>query len=106
VAKVAALVLTEDGHEGATYDLPGPERLSVRQMAARAAEVLGRPVEAVRLGLDAWLAGPGAALEAHAREDLLAMFRAYDREGLVGDAATLRSLLGRSPKCWHEVLRA
>ena len=53
VAEVAALVLTEDGHAGETYELAGPERLSVREMAAQASEVLGRPVEAVAVPLRA-----------------------------------------------------
>ena len=30
-----------------------------------------------------------------AREDLMAMFRAYDRDGLSGDATDLERLLGR-----------
>lgn len=47
VAEVAALVLTQEGHEGATHDLAGPEVLSVRDLAARAGDVLGRTVEAV-----------------------------------------------------------
>lgn len=104
VAAVAARVLTEDGHAGATYDLAGPEQLSVRDLAAQATEVLGRPVEAVRVPLDAWVAGPGADLPTQARDDLLAMFRAYDRGGLVGDPSTLRSLLGREPNRWREAL--
>jgi uncharacterized protein YbjT (DUF2867 family) len=104
VAEVAARVLTEDGHEGADYDLVGPERLSVRQLAVVAAEVLGHPVVAVSKPLAQWLAGPGAGLPAQARDDLVAMFRTYDREGLVGDPATLRSLLGREPRTWRETL--
>lgn len=104
VAEVAALVLTQDGHDGATYDLAGPEQLSVRQMAEQAGGVLGHPVEAHRIPLDEWTSGPGAAVPVRAREDLLAMFRAYDREGLVGDPATLRSLLGRDAKLWREAL--
>lgn len=33
------------------------------------------------------------------------MFRSYDRDGLVGDPATLRGLLGREPRTWTDVLR-
>lgn len=104
VAEVAARVLTEDGHEGATHDLAGPERLSVRAMAEVAAEVLGRPVEAVTVPLQEWAEGAGAALPPQAREDLSAMFRTYDREGLVGSSATLHRLLGRVPHTWSDVL--
>jgi hypothetical protein len=66
--------------------------------------VLGRPIQAVRVEPAEWVAGPGAALSAQARDDLLAMFASYDRGGLVGDPATLRRLLGREPQTWAEVL--
>lgn len=104
VAEVAARVLTEGGHEGAAYDLAGPERISVRDMAAQATEALGRQVDAVRTDVDAWTDGPGATLPTQARDDLLAMFRAYDRDGLVGDPDTFRSLLAREPRRWRDVV--
>lgn len=104
LAEVAARVLTEAGHEGATYDLASPEQLTVREMAQVATEVLGRHVQAAAIALDDWVNGPGAALPAQARHDLVAMFRTYDREGLVGDSTTLRDLLGREPRTWRDVL--
>jgi uncharacterized protein YbjT (DUF2867 family) len=106
VAQVAATVLAEAGHEGQTYDLAGPEALSVRQMAARAGEVLDRPVAAVETDRAAWESGPGAALPDTARNDLLAMFEAYDREGLAGSSAWLWALLGRLPTTWAQAVVA
>jgi uncharacterized protein YbjT (DUF2867 family) len=44
VAAVAAAVLREDGHDGATYVLTGPEATTPRQRAAAVAEALGEPV--------------------------------------------------------------
>ncbi len=73
-------------------------------MARQAATVLGRAVEAHELPLADWVAGPGSALPRSARDDLVAMFRTYDREGLVGDDATLRSVLGREPTTWRTAL--
>ena len=104
VAEVAALVLCDDGREGATLDLAGAEALTAREMAAQATAVLGRPVEAAERSRDTWTTGPGASLPAQARDDLLAMFRSYDRDGLVGDAGTLRDVLGREPRTWADVL--
>ncbi|CAN7475329.1 NmrA family NAD(P)-binding protein [Terrabacter sp. LjRoot27] len=104
VAEVAATVLTRPGHEGVTYDLAGPEVLSVREQARVAADVLGHPVEAVRVELAEWVAGPGASLTSQARDDLSAMFASYDRGGLVGDARTARRLLGREPRSWADAL--
>lgn len=44
VARVAATVLTEDGHDGATYFLTGPETLDMKEATARLAKVLGHKV--------------------------------------------------------------
>lgn len=106
VARVAATVLAEDGHEGAVYDLAGPEVLTVREMAAEASRALGRPVTAQQVSREGWLAGPGAALPESARADLLAMFASYDREGLVGGSAWLWALLGHLPTTWAQAVAA
>jgi uncharacterized protein YbjT (DUF2867 family) len=94
VAEAAALVLTQPGHEGAAYELAGPEVLTVRELATTAGTVLGRPVEARRTPDDE-VGGP---------PDLVAMFRAYDRDGFVGDPSGLRLLLRREPTTWRDVL--
>ncbi|MEU0009093.1 NAD(P)H-binding protein [Streptomyces sp. NPDC006314] len=44
VAAVAAAVLREDGHDGATYTLTGPEGTTPRQRSTAIAEALGEPV--------------------------------------------------------------
>lgn len=44
---VAASVLSTPGHEGAVYEITGPELLSFRDAAALAAEIGGRPIEYV-----------------------------------------------------------
>jgi uncharacterized protein YbjT (DUF2867 family) len=68
IAAAAAAALTQDGHEGRTYDLTGPEALSHGEMAEKLSEVLGRriqfvdvPPEAMRemlisVGLPVWQA--------------------------------------------------
>jgi hypothetical protein len=78
----------------------------VRDQAHVAAEVLGHPVEVVRVELAEWVAGAGGSLTPQARDDLLSMFASYDRGGLVGDPTTLRRLLGREPRSWADTLRA
>ena len=106
VASVAATVLAEPGHEGEVYDLAGPEVLTVREMAAQAAEALGRPVSAVETDRHAWEGGPGATLPEGARRDLLAMFESYDRGGLVGGSAWLWARLDHLPTTWAEAVAA
>lgn len=68
IAAAAAAALTEDGHEGQTYTLTGPEGLTHADMAAELSRALGRPVafvdvppEAMRdavlgLGMNPWQA--------------------------------------------------
>jgi NAD(P)H dehydrogenase (quinone) len=98
VAQVAADVLEQHRHIGATYELCGGERRSHRDMAAVFAEVLARPVEAVVMGLEAWREkARGAGLDGQLLADLGAMFRYYDRHGFAAGAEVLRRLLGREP---------
>ena len=52
----AAAVLTSPGHEGAVYEITGPELYTFRQAAAIAAEIGGRPIEYVSVGEDERLA--------------------------------------------------
>jgi len=46
-AATAAAVLTGEGHEGAIYEITGPELLSHRQASALAAELAGKPIDYV-----------------------------------------------------------
>ncbi len=98
VAEAAARLLVEPGHEDAIYELAGPERLSLAQAAAVLSQVLGRPVRAERLSLRAWQAqARRGGLPPYARRALSAMFRYYDKYGLVGNPNALTWLLGRPP---------
>lgn len=47
VAAVAAHVVTTEGHEGATYEITGPEALTFGEMAVRMSRVLGRDISYV-----------------------------------------------------------
>lgn len=104
IAEVAARVLIEDGHNGATYDLAGSERLTVQDLARTASEVLRRLVDAERVALQDWLSGAGSGLDEDRRAVLLAMFEAYDDGGFVGDDAALIALLSRPPTPWTAVV--
>jgi NAD(P)H dehydrogenase (quinone) len=50
VARVAATVLTSEGHAGQTYDVTAHEALSQNDLAELLSEVSGRPVKLVPLG--------------------------------------------------------
>jgi uncharacterized protein YbjT (DUF2867 family) len=49
VAMVAVKVLTENGHEGKTYTITGPEALSYYECAEKLSAVLGKPITYVPL---------------------------------------------------------
>ena len=107
VAKAAAIVLTEPGHAGAIYELAGPEPLSQVEVAALLARQIGRPVRAEVTSLDAWERRARAGgMGEYAVATLLAMFRYYDRHGLVGNGRVLGWLLGRPPTTFAEFLAA
>jgi uncharacterized protein YbjT (DUF2867 family) len=88
VGEAAAVVLTEHGHDGATYELAS-RRTTVAGLAAEA----GADVEVVTP--EVWAATDGAGLDARVRDWLLAMFAYYDAHGLPVGTLPLRTLLGR-----------
>ena len=53
VADVAVKVLTENGHEGKTYTLTGPESITFHDVAAGLSKALGKPVSYVNVPLEA-----------------------------------------------------
>lgn len=98
VAEAAALVLTQDGHAGATYELAGTAPLSQLEVASAIGAALRRDVRAEAESITAWQARTRAAgMGDYERATLAAMFRYYAAHGLVGNDKTLRWLLGRAP---------
>jgi uncharacterized protein YbjT (DUF2867 family) len=97
VAQVAATVLTEPGHEGATYELVGTSPLSQIEVAETLATVLGRPVRVEAESTAEWSAR-ATGLSDYARDTLIKMFAYYDQYGLVGNPTVLRHLLGRETR--------
>lgn len=98
VAQAAAVVLTESGHVGATYELAGPGVLSQAEVANILSQKLRRPVRAQVMPLDEWERQARAGgMGDYAIETLLKMFRYYERYGFWGNPRVLTWLLGRSP---------
>ncbi len=106
LAAVAALTLTEDGHDGRTYALTGPEALTYHDVAAQLSQVLGRTVEFVDVPDDAAIL---AALQAGAPEWLAHGVVDVDRQLKHGLAAqttdVVRVLLGREPYSFADFAR-
>lgn len=94
VARVAAKVLTETGHQGAIYELCGPEALSQTEVAEILSQHLGSSVRIQNIPLTEW--------EANARKrgmgdypvkTLIKMFHYYDQYGFTGNSRVLEYLL-------------
>jgi uncharacterized protein YbjT (DUF2867 family) len=98
VAEAAARVLTEAGHDGAIYELAGPDTLTQDAVAAHLAAAVGRPVRAEAVPQAAWEASARAqGLPEYAVRTLWAMFAYYEAHGFGGNPTVLRLLLGRAP---------
>ena len=96
VAEVAAIALTEDRLSLGTFELCAEGHLNRRDVAKLLSEVLGRDITATRLELGKAPAGEKPADEQRAM--LQQMFDWYDHHSLVGNATTLRAILGREPR--------
>jgi uncharacterized protein YbjT (DUF2867 family) len=106
IAAVAVAALSEEGHEGKTYDLTGPEALSHGEMAEKLSGVLGRridfvdvPPEAMRetlisVGLPVWQA-----------DGLIEDYAHYSR-GEASEVATgVQDATGKPPRSFDDFAR-
>ena len=106
VAEAAAQVLTTSGHEGAIYELAGPEVLTQNEVAALLSSLLGRPVRAEQLSLEDWTRrARGAGLGDYQIDALLKMFVYYDLYGFWGNPRVLTDLLGHAPTDFEAFLQ-
>jgi uncharacterized protein YbjT (DUF2867 family) len=98
VAEAAAVLLTEDGLDGGTFEAAGPEPLTAPRIAELVGEHLGREVVAD----DVIPAGEQpSAYAARCRRAMLDHQRAH---GFVGSPRVLTALLGRPPRTFTEHL--
>ena len=98
VAEAAALVLTGDGHSGATYELVGTLPMSQIEIAETFGRALQSAVRAEAEPVEAWTERAGSAtMDDYQLETLAKMFQAYARDGLKGNPNVLGWLLKRPP---------
>ena len=105
LARSAAAVLTGDGHEGAIYQISGPERISGEQKAALVSELIGKPVGFIALSESDLRSGLAAAnLPTDLVEAIVETKRdsaAHNLDYLSGD---VERLTGRVPQSLRHVL--
>jgi len=98
VAEAAALVLTEAGHSGASYELVGTAPTSQIEIAKTFGHALQRAVRAEAEPIEVWNhRARNAGMGDYQRETLTKMFQAYARDGLKGNPNVLGWLLKRPP---------
>jgi uncharacterized protein YbjT (DUF2867 family) len=106
LAAVAALALTEDGHDGRTYLISGPEAITYHDVASQLSQVLGKTVEFVDVPDEAATA---AALRAGAPEWMALGIGEVHRQLKRGIAAqtsdVVRVLLEREPYSFADFAR-
>lgn len=96
IAQVAVVVLTEDGHTGATYELCGPEILTPAKMARIISKQLGSEIRVETIPPDKWAAQVrSSGMTDHQIETLSRMFQYYSKYGFVGNPNVMAWLLKR-----------
>ncbi|MFD2090848.1 SDR family oxidoreductase [Blastococcus deserti] len=98
VADAAAVLLTEDGLDGGTFEAAGPEPLTAPQIAAVMGTRLGREVRAVDVVPD----GPVPPPEQYAARCRRLMFDHYRAHGFAGSPRVLEALLDRPPRIFAD----
>jgi NAD(P)H dehydrogenase (quinone) len=98
VAEVAAIVIADDRHDRATYELAGPELLDMVAMLSVVSTALNTPFHARTQDLASWRrAAKATGTAEQVISDLAAMFAYYDAHGFAGNPGVLRMVLGREP---------
>lgn len=95
VAEVAAIALTQDRLNFGTYELCAQDQHNRLEVAALMSEVLGKPITAGNADPSKVSEAPGPDGQVSPMQK---MFAWYDHHGLLGNALTLRAILGRKPR--------
>jgi len=98
VAEVAAIVLSEPGHQGAIYELCGTENLSQIELTEILSRYLVHRVEVEVVPLDEWeVNSRNKGMGDYQIKTLIKMFKYYEEFGLIGNPHILECLLHRPP---------
>lgn len=99
VAEVAAVALTEDGHEGKKYVLTGPKAVSYPEMAEALANQLGKPVKYIDIDpAQAKQAMLGAGMPDWVADFVNDLRELEKSGGASGPTPDIEKLLGRPPQ--------
>jgi uncharacterized protein YbjT (DUF2867 family) len=105
IAEAAAISLTEEGHEGQTYDIVSPTTISGPGNAALWGKLLGKEIKYTGHNFDQWEQGMRAKAPSWSAFDLRMMFQGYFDRGFAStetEVARLTKLLGHAPRSYEE----
>lgn len=104
-AAAAGAWLVDGGHEGVAFTVTGPELLSQADVAALLSEVTGRPVEAVAVSDEEFIAGMIAGGVPETMAPGFATWGQAIRTGALGEqTSVVKDLTGHAPRSLREVL--
>ena len=105
IAEAAAISLTEDGHDGQTYDVVGGPLISGPGNAALWSRLLGKDVRYTGHDFDPWEESMRARMPSWSAFDLRMMFQGYFDRGFAStetEAGWLAKLLGHTPRSYED----
>jgi uncharacterized protein YbjT (DUF2867 family) len=104
IAEAAAISLTEEGHEGQTYDLVGPTLISGPGNAALWSRLLGKEIKYTGHSFDDWEQQRRKSMPSWSAYDLRMMFQGYFDRGFAStesEVARITALFGRAPRSYE-----
>ena len=105
IAAVAAVALTEAGHEGATYTLTGPEAITHSQIAVALTSALGRTVRFIDVPPEAFADSIRELLPPWQVDGLLEDYAHYRRGEAAAVSPAIAEITGTAPRSVEQFTR-
>ena len=105
IAEAAAISLTEEGHDGQTYDIVSPTMISGPGNAALWSKLQGKEITYAGHNFDQWEQAMRTRMPSWSAFDLRMMLQGYFDRGFTStetEVARLTKLLGRAPHSYED----
>jgi len=105
IAEAAAISLTEDGHDGQTYDIVASGMISGPGNAELWTKLLNKQIKYTGHNFDQWEQGMRSRMPSWSAFDLRMMFQGYFDRGFQStetEVARLTKLLGHAPRSYED----
>ncbi len=106
IAAVAEVALTGEGHGKKSYELTGPESITVADQVATIGKVIGKQLQFVNVSDEAATQSMlGMGMPAPVVEAVIDLAKALRGLGRVPPVSTVKDLLGRAPRTFEQFVR-